>query len=366
MGRGGDNQRLGSALQVPLPMGPGGSDLIRGLREHVEFDAVAAGVVHATSPQPDELLACAGWSAHTVDRWCGREHAADLLWRQAQQAGFASGNHNEYPGVWGHDSALHLMVHAIPANLAERRWCWLQVARARAAFTLIELHMAGLILARWHHAFHHGDDLHLGRLIVGHDQRVIHADAGFRIATLTRPAMLTELLDLFEAIRPQRWPTLADDRPRDFIAELAGEMYWVCFRRGCAVDHPRAGHWMFDLRRIDRDDLPAIGAVEDVRIARGIAFIHEHFHEAPSLATIAAAAGVSAFHFHRLFTRAAGISPKNYHQRKQLQVAKWLLRHSRTPIGTLAASAGFSSHGHFTSTFHRIVGVSPTQYRERP
>jgi AraC family transcriptional regulator, regulatory protein of adaptative response / methylated-DNA-[protein]-cysteine methyltransferase len=48
------------------------------------------------------------------------------------------------------------------------------------------------------------------------------------------------------------------------------------------------------------------------RVARAIDYIDEHFREQPRLATIAAAAKLSEFHFNRLFRRWAGVTPRQY------------------------------------------------------
>jgi AraC family transcriptional regulator of adaptative response/methylated-DNA-[protein]-cysteine methyltransferase len=48
------------------------------------------------------------------------------------------------------------------------------------------------------------------------------------------------------------------------------------------------------------------------RIAKAIRFIDEHFREQPSLEDVAAHAGLSEFHFNRLFRRWAGVTPKQY------------------------------------------------------
>jgi AraC family transcriptional regulator of adaptative response/methylated-DNA-[protein]-cysteine methyltransferase len=48
------------------------------------------------------------------------------------------------------------------------------------------------------------------------------------------------------------------------------------------------------------------------RVARAISYIDEHFREQPRLATIAAAARLSEFHFNRLFRRWAGVTPRQY------------------------------------------------------
>jgi AraC family transcriptional regulator, regulatory protein of adaptative response / methylated-DNA-[protein]-cysteine methyltransferase len=107
-----------------------------------------------------------------------------------------------------------------------------------------------------------------------------------------------------------------------------------------------------------------VGIVSDPRIAQAIAYIHENFDSSPSLTDIARHVHVSPFHFHRLFSKQVGASPKHYLQKKQLQMARWWLRRTNTAIANVAKQAGFSSHGHFTSTFHRVVGKSPSEYRE--
>src|ERR1700758_3224886 len=48
------------------------------------------------------------------------------------------------------------------------------------------------------------------------------------------------------------------------------------------------------------------------RIARAIRYIEQRFREQPRLADIAAHAGLSDFHFNRLFRRWAGVTPKQY------------------------------------------------------
>jgi AraC family transcriptional regulator of adaptative response/methylated-DNA-[protein]-cysteine methyltransferase len=48
------------------------------------------------------------------------------------------------------------------------------------------------------------------------------------------------------------------------------------------------------------------------RIARAIAYIDGHFREQPRLAALAGAAGLSPFHFERLFRRWAGVTPRQY------------------------------------------------------
>src|SRR5690606_25740731 len=122
--------------------------------------------------------------------------------------------------------------------------------------------------------------------------------------------------------------------------------------------------WYLELRPLEEGDIPPVGVVEDPRVAAAIAFLTDRFASAPTLTEVAEAVQTSPFHFHRLFVRHVGLSPKHYLLRMQLMMAKWMLRATRKAIGDIATATGFASHGHFTATFHRIVGVSPSTYRE--
>ncbi|HXO66076.1 MAG TPA: methylated-DNA--[protein]-cysteine S-methyltransferase [Steroidobacteraceae bacterium] len=57
---------------------------------------------------------------------------------------------------------------------------------------------------------------------------------------------------------------------------------------------------------------PFVGHRDFRRIAHAIGYIDEHFREQPRLAAIASAAGLSQFHFNRLFRRWAGVTPRQY------------------------------------------------------
>jgi AraC family transcriptional regulator of adaptative response/methylated-DNA-[protein]-cysteine methyltransferase len=63
-----------------------------------------------------------------------------------------------------------------------------------------------------------------------------------------------------------------------------------------------------------QDTLPDnfVDSRDFARIAKAIRFIDEHFREQPSLEEVAAHAGLSEFHFNRLFRRWAGVTPKQY------------------------------------------------------
>ncbi len=87
--------------------------------------------------------------------------------------------------------------------------------------------------------------------------------------------------------------------------------------------------------------------------------------EAPlSLGALADAAGLSPYHFSRLFTGRYGFSPMAYVRVRRLETAAEALRSGpKTTLINLALDSGFDSQEGFTRAFTRTFGVSPGRYR---
>jgi AraC family transcriptional regulator of adaptative response/methylated-DNA-[protein]-cysteine methyltransferase len=98
------------------------------------------------------------------------------------------------------------------------------------------------------------------------------------------------------------------------------------------------------------------------RVERAIRYLDEHAHQRPSLADVAASAGLSEFHFQRLFTRWAGISPKRFLQYQTLAHARGLLHRSRSVLGA-AYDAGLSSAARLHDLTVTIDAVTPGELR---
>ena len=98
------------------------------------------------------------------------------------------------------------------------------------------------------------------------------------------------------------------------------------------------------------------------RVARGIDYIAAHFREAPALEDIAAAAHLSPFHFQRMFTAWAGVSPKNFARYLSLDHARTALREGGTSLLDTALEAGLSGPGRLHDMFVRIEGMTPGEY----
>jgi len=81
------------------------------------------------------------------------------------------------------------------------------------------------------------------------------------------------------------------------------------------------------------------------------------------LASAARQAGLSEFHFLRLFTRVLGVTPKQYVIRARLRRAARLLADDTQPITEIAFAVGFGDLSNFVRTFHRAAGLSPRAFR---
>jgi AraC family transcriptional regulator of adaptative response/methylated-DNA-[protein]-cysteine methyltransferase len=98
------------------------------------------------------------------------------------------------------------------------------------------------------------------------------------------------------------------------------------------------------------------------RVERAIVFIAGHSPAQPSLADVARHVGLSEFHFQRLFTRWAGITPKRFAQYLTLEHAKVLLRNSANLLDATYAS-GLSSPGRLHDLFVTVEAMTPGEYR---
>jgi len=101
----------------------------------------------------------------------------------------------------------------------------------------------------------------------------------------------------------------------------------------------------------------------DHQLRRAIDYIHDHIGEALDLSSISRAAGLSAFHFARLFKNATGDSPFKFVTRTRMERAKELLRKTRLPISDIAERVGYQKPGHFSARFRSVLGCSPAVYR---
>lgn len=99
-------------------------------------------------------------------------------------------------------------------------------------------------------------------------------------------------------------------------------------------------------------------------IEEAIHYLERNAQRQPDLKEVAAAVGLSEFHFQRLFTRWAGISPKRFLQFITKEHAKELLDRSSNLLDT-TVQVGLSSLGRLHDLFVTTEAVTPGEYKSR-
>jgi AraC-like DNA-binding protein len=99
------------------------------------------------------------------------------------------------------------------------------------------------------------------------------------------------------------------------------------------------------------------------RAVEAALWIDAHSHRPIALEDAAAEAGISPFHFLRLFSAVLGVTPHQYLVRSRLRHAARLLAGAGPSITDIAYDVGFGDLSNFVRTFHRAAGVSPQKFR---
>lgn len=110
---------------------------------------------------------------------------------------------------------------------------------------------------------------------------------------------------------------------------------------------------------------PMTAAMRDRRRAVETAlWIDAHSHRPIDLEDAADQAGISPFHFLRLFSDVLGVTPHQYLVRSRLRHAARRLADDDSPITDIAYDVGFGDLSNFVRTFHRAAGASPLRFRQ--
>ncbi len=99
------------------------------------------------------------------------------------------------------------------------------------------------------------------------------------------------------------------------------------------------------------------------RIAEAINYIKLNFKEQPNLDEVAEKVHLSPFHFQRMFTEWAGISPKKFLQYLSLDYAKGILKDKQATLFDTAFETGLSGTGRLHDLFMNIEGMTPAEYK---
>jgi len=108
---------------------------------------------------------------------------------------------------------------------------------------------------------------------------------------------------------------------------------------------------------------PPADVLVHLRRARDLA--DRQYADDLDLEALAAAAGISKYHFLRLFAATYGVTPREYLSRRRVERAQDLLRATNLTVTEVCHAVGFNSLGSFSSRFRALVGESPSAFQAR-
>jgi AraC family transcriptional regulator, regulatory protein of adaptative response / methylated-DNA-[protein]-cysteine methyltransferase len=187
-------------------------------------------------------------------------------------------------------------------------------------------------------------------------------------ALVTEPAMTADIE------RDPRWArVVARDPAADGAFVCAVETTGVYCRPSCGARRPHPKNVRFyrnaakaeaagfrPCRRCQPDQ-PPLTERHAAAIAAACRMI-EAADEPPSLAALARAAGLSAFHFHRVFKAVTGVTPKDYARAHRTAEVRDALSRSRTVTDAIY-EAGFNASSRFYEAADGMLGMTPGDYR---
>jgi AraC family transcriptional regulator, regulatory protein of adaptative response / methylated-DNA-[protein]-cysteine methyltransferase len=172
----------------------------------------------------------------------------------------------------------------------------------------------------------------------------------------------------------QRWAAVVRrDDAADGVFFYSVLTTGVYCRPSCASRLPKRENVAFHARAVDAEQAgfrpckrcqpngPASAERQAAAVARACRRI-EDAEEMPSLDALAAAAGMSRFHFHRVFKAQTGVTPKAYADaQRTLRIQGELTR--RATVTEAIYGAGFNSSGRFYATSTERLGMTPSAFR---
>lgn len=177
------------------------------------------------------------------------------------------------------------------------------------------------------------------------------------------------------AAQDPRWAAVAARDPRaDGSFFYSVKTTGVYCRPSCAARRPNPKNVRFHATAADaqragfracrrcRPDLPSLESLHSATIAE-ICRVIEAAPETQSLASLARRAGLSPYHFHRVFKAVTGVTPRGYAAAHRTDRIRRELDKRNKSVTEAIYDAGFNSGGRFYETSARRLGMTPTDYR---
>ncbi|MGG6264007.1 helix-turn-helix domain-containing protein [Leptolyngbya sp. AN03gr2] len=106
------------------------------------------------------------------------------------------------------------------------------------------------------------------------------------------------------------------------------------------------------------------GGLSDRKILQISDYVQAHLDQEIKLANLATVAGMSQFHFSRMFKQSMGMTPHQYVLQQRVERAKQLLKGTKMSIAEIALHCGFNSQSHLGKAFRDAIGMTPSGYRK--
>ncbi len=209
-------------------------------------------------------------------------------------------------------------------------------------------------------------ELVAGSVLVGHpgDEYVCthdHACGDECLSFFLTPELVDEIGDRAETWQVGALPPLPE-------LMVLGELAQAAAEGKSDVDLDEVGQ-LFASRFVEmvsgrpRKSAPAT-ARDRRRAVETALWIDAHSKSEIDLEGAASQAGLSPFHFLRLFSGVLGVTPHQYLVRARLRHAARLLTDEERSITDIAYDVGFGDLSNFVRTFRRAAGVSPLKFRQ--
>lgn len=114
---------------------------------------------------------------------------------------------------------------------------------------------------------------------------------------------------------------------------------------------------------VHSDPRPQKSTTSSRRVQRVLDHIEANLGGSHTLDELAEIAGISPYHFSRVFRKTTGRNPHQYVTERRLAHAKRRLRNSEDAIVSIAYDCGFSSQSHMTDVFNKVLGTTPGAVR---
>ncbi len=174
----------------------------------------------------------------------------------------------------------------------------------------------------------------------------------------------------------ERWQAIIDrNRAAEGAFFVSVRTTGVYCRPGCGARLPKRENVAFHATSAEAEAAgfraclrckPNLDRSDDAQakmIARACRTIEEA-EEPPALETLAKTAGLSPWHFHRVFKAATGVTPKAYADAHRGKRVRDELKRTRT-VTEAIYSAGFNSNGRFYAASDQLLGMTPSDFREQ-